>query len=75
MFNDPIVEETRVIRDQMASEYGCDIYKLGRHFIDKQKLAQRMFVDIPGKSNNKPKLTRKKVKASKGNSQPKSIIL
>ncbi len=41
MKDDPIVNETREIRDQIASEHGYDIYELGRYFMGKQASEDR----------------------------------
>ena len=49
MIEDPIVKETRKIREQIASEYKYDVYKLGRYFMRKQQAGQRIFVTIPSK--------------------------
>lgn len=50
MIEDPIIKETRKIREQIASEYKYDVYKLGRYFMQKQQAGQRVFVKIPPKS-------------------------
>ncbi|WPD20927.1 MAG: hypothetical protein SD837_12035 [Candidatus Electrothrix scaldis] len=47
MMEDPIVKETRKIREQIASEHKYDVYKLGRYFMRKQQVGQRVFVTIP----------------------------
>lgn len=54
MFNDPIVAETRKVREQMASKYDFDVRKLGRHFIEKQERSQRVFVKIPDRKQPLP---------------------
>lgn len=47
MFNDPIVAETKKIREQIASEHNFDVRKLGRYFMEKQQIAQRVFAKAP----------------------------
>ncbi|MCI5148491.1 MAG: hypothetical protein D3916_03685 [Candidatus Electrothrix sp. MAN1_4] len=49
MMEDPIVKETRKIREQIASEHKYDVYTLGRYFMQKQQVGQRVFVKIPPK--------------------------
>ena len=51
MIEDPIVKETRKIREQIASEHKYDVYKLGRYFMRKQQAGQRVFVTIPSKKS------------------------
>jgi hypothetical protein len=53
MIEDPIVKETRKIREQIASEHKYDVYTLGRYFMRKQQAGQRVFVTIPPKSASK----------------------
>ncbi|MCI5218517.1 MAG: hypothetical protein D3914_04845 [Candidatus Electrothrix sp. LOE2] len=50
MIEDPIVKETRKIREQIASEHKYDVYKLGRYFMRKQQAEQRVFVTTPPKA-------------------------
>lgn len=49
MIEDQIVQETRKIREQIASEHNYDVYKLGSYFMRKQQDGQRVFVHIPSK--------------------------
>uniref|UniRef100_UPI004057BC53 hypothetical protein n=1 Tax=Candidatus Electrothrix sp. TaxID=2170559 RepID=UPI004057BC53 len=51
MIEDPIVKETRKIREQIASEHKYDVYTLGRYFMRKQQAGQRVFVTIPPKKS------------------------
>jgi hypothetical protein len=51
MIEDPIVKETRKIREQIASEHKYDVYKLGRYFMRKQQVGRRIFVTIPSKKS------------------------
>ena len=37
MWNDPIVEETRKIRDELAAKFDYDVQQLGQYYISKQK--------------------------------------
>ncbi len=57
--NDPIVEETRKIRDQIASQFKYDIQALGKHFQRQQALSSKDFVTRPPKrphSNKTPEI-------------------
>ncbi|MEE9302748.1 MAG: hypothetical protein V3U84_03080 [Thiotrichaceae bacterium] len=47
MTEDPIVNETRKIRDQIASEHGYDIYQLGRYLMEKQTHEGREIISRP----------------------------
>ena len=44
MWNDPIVEETRKIRDELAAKFDYDVQKLGQYYISKQKTEDRKVV-------------------------------
>jgi hypothetical protein len=44
MWNDPIVEETRKIRDELAAKFNYDVEKLGQHYISQQKKEGRKIV-------------------------------
>ncbi len=57
MIEDPIVKETRKIREQIASEHKYDVFQLGRYFIEKQQSEQRVFVKIPAKTERTPHST------------------
>ncbi len=54
MIEDPIVKETRKIREQIASEHKYDVFQLGRYFIEKQQAGQRVFIKIPPKLDKTP---------------------
>ncbi|MGH9764243.1 MAG: hypothetical protein ACREDR_46405 [Blastocatellia bacterium] len=49
MWNDPIVEETRKIRDELASKFNYDIQKLGQYYLSRQKEEDREIVRRPAK--------------------------
>ncbi len=49
MWEDPIVEETRKVRDQIASQFNYDIKLLGEYFKKEQKLSKRATVSRPPK--------------------------
>ena len=42
--DDPIVRETRKTRERMAAQHNYDVYSLGRHYMEKQQQAQRVFI-------------------------------
>ncbi|HTG16706.1 MAG TPA: hypothetical protein VK747_15760 [Blastocatellia bacterium] len=44
MWNDPIVEETRRIRDEIASRFNYDVEALGRYYQEQQTKEKRVFV-------------------------------
>ena len=50
--NDPIVEETHKIRDQMASQFQYDVCAMGKHFQHKQTLSERKTVTRSPKLSN-----------------------
>ena len=47
MWNDPIVEETRKIRDEIAERFNYDVEALGRYYQEKQIKEHRVFVKRP----------------------------
>jgi hypothetical protein len=49
MWNDPIVEETRKIRDEIAARFNYDVEALGRYYQSQQVKEQRVFVRRPAK--------------------------
>ena len=51
MANDPIIDETRKIRDQIAAEYGYDIYRMGEYFMNQQKKERREIISRPRMQN------------------------
>jgi len=55
--DDPIVEETRRIREQMASQFQYDIQELGRYFQEKQSFSEREIVTLPPKRSHPLKRT------------------
>lgn len=44
MWNDPIVEETRKIRDEIAARFNYDVEALGRYYQEQQIKENRVFV-------------------------------
>jgi len=54
MIDDPIIQETRKIREQISAEHKHNVYQLGRYFMEKQQTGQRVFVRIPPKAERTP---------------------
>ena len=50
MWNDPIVEETRKIRDEIAARFNYDVEALGRYYQEQQAKENRVVVKRPAKS-------------------------
>jgi hypothetical protein len=44
MWNDPIVEETRKIRDEIAARFDYDVEALGRYYQEQQAKENRVVV-------------------------------
>lgn len=44
MWNDPIVEETRRLRDELAAKFNYDVQELGRYYLSQQKAEDRKIV-------------------------------
>jgi hypothetical protein len=44
MWNDPIVEETRKIRDELAARFNYDVQELGQYYLSQQEAADRKIV-------------------------------
>ncbi len=44
MWNDPIVEETRAIRDQIASRFDYDVRALGEYFKSKRSSDSKLLI-------------------------------
>lgn len=44
MWNDPIVEETRKIRDEIAARFNYDVVALGRYYQEQQAKENRVIV-------------------------------
>jgi hypothetical protein len=55
MWNDPIVEETRKIRDELAARFNYDVQELGNYYIKQQKIVGRKTVSRPAKKENEEK--------------------
>ena len=51
MWNDPIVEETRKVRDEIAAKFDYDIKAIGEYYKSKQEAEGKALVSHP------PKLT------------------
>lgn len=49
MWNDPIVEETRRIRDEIAARFNYDVEALGRYYQSQQTKENRVVVRRPAK--------------------------
>jgi hypothetical protein len=49
MWNDPIVEETRKIRDELAAKFNYDVQELGQYYLSQQKREDRKIVRRPAK--------------------------
>ena len=44
MWNDPIIEETRKIRDELAAKFNYNVEHLGQYYISQQKKEDRKIV-------------------------------
>lgn len=44
MWNDPIVEETRKLRDEIAARFNYDVEALGRYYQEQQAKENRVVV-------------------------------
>jgi hypothetical protein len=51
MWNDPIVEETRRIRDEIAARFNYEVEKLGQYYITQQKAEGQRVVRRPAKKD------------------------
>lgn len=47
MWSDPIVEETRKVRDEIAAKYNYDVKALGEYYKTKQESEGKPFVSHP----------------------------
>ncbi len=47
--NDPIVQEVRRVRDQLAAKYGYDVRAIFRHLKKAEAKSGRKFVQLPPK--------------------------
>ena len=50
MWNDPIVEETRKIRDEIAARFNYDVEALGRYYQAQEIKEHRIVVKRPAKT-------------------------
>jgi hypothetical protein len=55
MWNDPIVEETRKIRDELAARFNYDVRQIGRYYQSKQSADDRKIVRRPPRKEKKQK--------------------
>jgi hypothetical protein len=44
MWDDPIIEETRTVRDRIAVQFQYDVWKLGEHFKAKRQIEARQMI-------------------------------
>jgi hypothetical protein len=56
MWNDPIVEETRKIRDELAAKFNYDVRKLGQYYQSRQKVEDRKITKRPAKKEEKERV-------------------
>jgi hypothetical protein len=49
MWNDPIVEETRKVRDEIAARFNYDVKAIGEYYKSKQESGGKIFVHHPAK--------------------------
>lgn len=49
MWNDPIIEETRKVRDEQAAKFDYDVQKLGQYYFSRQQEEDREIVRRPAK--------------------------
>lgn len=56
MWNDPIVEETRKIRDELAAKFNYDVEKIGQYYQSQQKTEGREVVKRPARKEEKDKV-------------------
>jgi hypothetical protein len=55
MWNDPIVEETRKIRDELAAKFNYDVQELGQYYISQQNAEDRKIVRRPARKTEEEK--------------------
>jgi hypothetical protein len=53
MWNDPIIEETRKIRDELAAKFNHDVRKLGQYYLSRQQAEARKNARRPPKKRSK----------------------
>jgi hypothetical protein len=56
MRNDPIIEETRKIRDELAAKFNYDVHELGKYYLLQQKAEGRKVVKRPSKKEKEDKV-------------------
>ena len=49
MLNDPIVQETREIRDALAARFNYDVRALGRYLQEEERKSGRIYKSYPPK--------------------------
>lgn len=57
MWKDPIVEETRELRESYASEHGHDIEAIYKDILKRQAESTRKIVSLPPRKTKKTKKT------------------
>jgi len=55
VWKDPIVEETRKIRDELAAKFNYDVQEIGRYYLSRQKTEDRKLVRRPPKKEGRQK--------------------
>jgi hypothetical protein len=56
MWNDPIVEETRKIRDELAAKFNYEVQELGQYYQSQQNAEGRRIVRRPAKKKEQEKV-------------------
>jgi hypothetical protein len=59
MWNDPIVEETRRLRDELASRFDYDLEALSRYLRERDAADPRPVVDLPPRAPETPSPVRR----------------
>lgn len=49
MWNDPIVEETRTLRDELAARFNYDVRALGQYYQSQQMMENRVIINRSSK--------------------------
>jgi len=53
MWSDPIVEETRRVREELAARFDYDVQELGKYYLSQQETTERKIVKRPAKKTKK----------------------
>jgi hypothetical protein len=59
-WDDPIVNEVREVRDQIAARHGYDIRSIGRYYQSRQAASGKTLVTLPPRKNDAPNVTGKR---------------